>query len=335
MLPAFGVGKDAAGPIGLMVAVLLGGMAALLAGWSMLARDADDGRLGFLFAKPVSWPAIWAGKWIAAGLLAGASGLLAAIPWMAVYPPETKTSWWRAMADPEGWTYAVSLVVLIVGFANFAATAFRARSKWLAVDLTLLLAALWAVRRFVAPLAMVGVLDLPPAAGASRCCPPRVAVALLAASAGQLAVGRTDIVRAHRALSIVFWALVVSLLVAAAGRLAWVERAGPSDLRPAPYEVRPAPDGRWVVLSSATPAAAAGMPPTSWSTPRAAAISERTISADAWHRGSGASVSRPMAASRSRGRKPTPRRGWRSSTSRPLPCRSRTSRSNRAHLPTS
>lgn len=250
VLPAFGVGKEAAGPIGLMVAVLLGGMAALLAGWSMLARDADDGRLGFLFAKPVSWPAIWAGKWIAAGLLAGASGLLAAIPWMAVYPPETKTSWWRAMADPEGWTYAISLVVLIVGFANFAATAFRARSKWLAVDLTLLLAALWAVRLFVAPLAMFGalnVLDLPGGWGFALL-PAPVVVALLAASAGQLALGRTDIVRAHRALSIVFWALVFSLLVAAAGRFAWVERAGPSDLRQAPYEVRPAPDGRWAYV---------------------------------------------------------------------------------------
>ena len=251
VLPAFGVGKEAAGPIGLMVAVLLGGMAALLAGWSMLARDADDGRLGFLFAKPVSWPAIWAGKWIAAGLLAGASGLLAAIPWMAVYPPETKTSWWRAMADPEGWTYAISLVVLIVGFANFAATAFRARSKWLAVDLTLLLVALWAVRRFVAPLAMVGVFGLPGGWGFALL-PAPVAVALLAASAGQLALGRTDIVRAHRALSIVFWALVFSLLVAAAGGLAWVERAGPSDLRQAPYDVRSAPDGRWTYVVGLT-----------------------------------------------------------------------------------
>ena len=35
----------------------------------MLARDAADGRLGFLFSRPVPWPAIWGGKWLAAVVL--------------------------------------------------------------------------------------------------------------------------------------------------------------------------------------------------------------------------------------------------------------------------
>ncbi len=252
VLPAFGVDKEMARLIGFWGAVLLGVAAALVAGYSMLARDADDGRLSFLFGRPVPWPAIWSGKWIAASLLAGASGLLAATPWMAwmaVDPLETSASWWRAIADPRGWIATISIVVLIVGSANFAATAFRARSAWLAVDLTLLLVALWAVRRFVAPLVLVGILSrgswsplllLAPLPGA-----------LLLASAGQVAIGRTDLRRAHRALSIGFWAVAFSLLTAAAGLYAWVERAAPTDLR-APYFLSSAPDSRWIYIEGTT-----------------------------------------------------------------------------------
>ena len=43
--------------------------AAVVIGSSMLARDAANGRLGFLFSRPVSWPAIWGGKWLAALVL--------------------------------------------------------------------------------------------------------------------------------------------------------------------------------------------------------------------------------------------------------------------------
>jgi hypothetical protein len=247
--PAFGLSKEGWGVAGLLFAVLIGGMTALLAGWSMLARDADDGRLAFLLGKPVSWPAIWSGKWVGACLLAGAAGLLAALPWMAVYPPETKASWFSTW-DAQGWTFAISMIVLIVGLANFASTAFRARSAWLVVDFALLLAAVWAVRHFVAPLAMIGVIDLTSGWGLTFLTAV-VAVAILGASAAQLAFGRTDLRRAHRALSVTFWVIVFAWLAAAAGRFAWVERATPADLR-VPYLVRPAPDGRWVYIEGTT-----------------------------------------------------------------------------------
>ncbi len=77
------------------------------------------------------------------------------------------------------------------------------------------------------------------------------ALALLLASAGQLAVGRTDVRRAHRALSIGFWAVVFSLLVAAAGWLTWVEAARPADLDQ-PMLVDAASDGRWLYVVGRT-----------------------------------------------------------------------------------
>ncbi|HSD27793.1 MAG TPA: hypothetical protein VLL75_10860, partial [Vicinamibacteria bacterium] len=85
-LPAFGVPRDAAPVVGLFGAVLLGAAAGMIIGSSMLARDAANGRLAFLFARPVSWPAIWGGKWLASLVLVVATGLLAAIPWMAAFP---------------------------------------------------------------------------------------------------------------------------------------------------------------------------------------------------------------------------------------------------------
>ena len=72
--------------MGLFGAVGLGAAAAVVIGSSMLARDAANGRLGFLFSRPVPWPAIWAGKWAAALVLVAATGILAAIPWMAAFP---------------------------------------------------------------------------------------------------------------------------------------------------------------------------------------------------------------------------------------------------------
>ena len=93
---------------------------------------------------------IWGGKWLAALVLVVSSGLLAAIPWMAAYPLASigghhGDSWLRAMLDGPGSARLLLVIVLVVGLANFNATAFRSRSPWVALDLVLLLAALWAI----------------------------------------------------------------------------------------------------------------------------------------------------------------------------------------------
>ncbi len=178
VLPAFGVDRRVMPEVGLMTSVLLGAAAAVVMGSTMLARDASNGRLGFLFSRPVSWRAIWGGKWLAALVLVVSSGLLAAIPWMTAFPLASigghhGDSWIRAMLDGPGALRLLLVIVLLVGLANFGATAFRSRSPWVALDLVLLLAALWAMRRYVAPLWLFGILGKgdwtrhagPPAAG--------------------------------------------------------------------------------------------------------------------------------------------------------------------------
>jgi hypothetical protein len=249
VLPAFGVNREAALTVGLMGAVLLGAAAAVVIGSSMLARDAANGRLGFLFSRPVSWPTIWGGKWLAALVLVVASGFLAAIPWMVAFPPTTlggrHDSWLRAMLDAPGAAFFVTLIVLAVGLANFGATAFRSRSPWVALDLVLLLAALWAIRRYIAPLWWFGVLGWGEWSLAVSLLP--LALGLALGSAAQVAVGRTDLRRAHGALSLGFWAVVALTLATAAGYWQWVRSTSPDEVNV--HAVTRDPAGRWVYVA--------------------------------------------------------------------------------------
>jgi hypothetical protein len=248
MLPAFGVKQADVPAVGVFGAVSLGVAAGVIMGSSMLARDAANGRLGFLFSRPVSWPSIWGGKWLAALVLVVVSGLLASIPWMVAVPLTTAgghhgDSWLRAMLDGQGAAFLLTAIVLAVGLTNFGATLFRSRSPWVAADLVLLLAAFWATRRYVAPLWLFGVLGVWAGWQVVLALLP-LAVALVAGSMAQVALGRTDVRRAHAALSLGFWAVVGSSLVSAAGYWVWMRSAGPADVNV--YAVSPGPQGRWI-----------------------------------------------------------------------------------------
>ncbi len=248
VLPAFGAQRVVAVGIGLMLAFLLAGAAAVVIGSSMLARDAANGRLALLFSQPLGWPAIWGGKWLAALALVAVTGLLASLGSILAYPPQTVRSWPAAM-DAAGAVLLLLEALLAIGLANSAATLFFARSAWVAVDLLLLLASLWPVAHYVAPLWAVAIAArIHDAQGWlwSLTLLPLV-IGLLVGSALQVAVGRTDVRRAHRWLSVGFWAVMLATLLGATGWVAWIEAAGPADLRWIQFE-RPSPDGRWVYV---------------------------------------------------------------------------------------
>ena len=245
VMPAFGVKRELMPVVGAVGALLFGLAVAVVIGASMLARDTLNGRLGFLFSRPVAWLQIWGGKWVAALVLVVSGGVLATIPWMAAYSPERGSSWLEAI-DAHASVFLLLLTLIGIGAANFNATAFRSRSPWLALDLALLLFAFWAIRRLVAPLFLFGLAGLGAAWGPLLLFGP-LAVGLVLASAFQLTHGRTDIRRAHRAMSITFWATIGLALAVAGGYLLWVLGAGPADLRGG-YSVEPDPTGRWVYV---------------------------------------------------------------------------------------
>jgi hypothetical protein len=233
VMPAFGVSRALVPTMGLVGAALLASAAAVIVGSSMLARDTADGRLGFLFSRPLPWAAIWGGKWLAAIVLAAASAVLYSVPWMAVHPLSSLgghhgDSWLLAVLDGPGATLAFVLLVLAVGLANFAATLFRSRSPWLALDLVLMLAAAWTARRYVAPLWFYRVLDAGIWPLQLALLP--VALGLVVGSLAQVAVGRTDLRRAHRALSLGFWAVIGLTLAVAAARWLEVRSTGPDEV---------------------------------------------------------------------------------------------------------
>ena len=235
--------------VGLMTSIGFGAAAAVLMGSTMLARDASNGRLGFLFSRPVSWPAIWGGKWLAALVLVVTSGLLAAIPWMTAFPLASigghhGDSWIRAMLDGPGAVRLFVVIVLVVGFVNFGATAFRSRSPWVALDLVLLLAAMWVTRRYVAPLWLFGIVGNNDSSLMLGLLP--LALGLLLGSVTQVAIGRTDPRRAHGAMSLAFWAVVGLTLAVAAGYWLWARSATPAEVRVSAVTRDPA--GRWIYV---------------------------------------------------------------------------------------
>lgn len=259
VLPAFGAKGDAPVLIGGLIAFSLAAAAAVVAGATMLARDTADGRLAFLFARPLPWPAIWVGKWAAALVLVCGGGLLASLPWLLAYGPGTSSlggpvnlSWAARLVASGGRDAGLLLpvlAVLVIGSVNLLATLYRARNGWLALDVALLLAALWGAARYAAPLLLFG-------AGWRGLWPSllmlaAMATALLVGSAAQLAYGRTDLRRAHHALSAGFWSVVTVGLLACAGGVAWIEAAGPADVT-SMLAVRGSVDGRWVALEGRT-----------------------------------------------------------------------------------
>jgi hypothetical protein len=255
--PAFGVPREGAPTLGLITALCLGAAAALVMGSSMLARDAASGRLGFLFSRPVSWRAIWTGKWLAAVVLVFGTAMLASVPWMAVYPPDEAGggSWLAAMKDGPGTLLAVALVFVALGLSNFGATAFRSRSAWFAVDLLAVVAATWAVRHVLPPLLRYWPIPLAWFAGVLTA---TVALALLVGSLGQLVLGRTDLRRAHLASSMGTWAVVWTGLGAAAAFVVWVRAAPPSELRA--FAVTRDPVGRWIYVEGSARVPGVGFP---------------------------------------------------------------------------
>jgi hypothetical protein len=63
VLPAFGLSRDVMPVVGAAGAVLLGAAAGLITGASMLARDTANGRLGFLFSRPLAAVDLGASGW--------------------------------------------------------------------------------------------------------------------------------------------------------------------------------------------------------------------------------------------------------------------------------
>ena len=247
LAPVLGFALPAPGLVGLVLSLLMGTLAALLTGASVIGGDLGSRRLGFFFSRPLAWWAIWGGKFLAAVLLTLGAGLLAAVPWLAwgLAGPLRLASLW----DLQGAVVALGWVLLLVGAGHAASVAYRSRSAWLLVDLGLLASLVLLIRSLGDLILLAGIaMDPGHARFALQYLLLSPSLALVAASAAQVAKGRTDVRRGHLALSVSLWAMLFLGVGSLLGFGVWVKSAKPSDLRRVTLS-EVAPRGDWISVA--------------------------------------------------------------------------------------
>lgn len=235
-------------PLATIAAVTAAWALALLMGGSVIARDLAEGRLAFFFARPLPWWSIAGGKLLAALLMAIVAPLAGVLPALLFdWNPAKDAEGLGQLLSGGGLAVKLALLLALVSFGHVATVVYRARSTWAAVDFLLLgCCAVGGVWLFHAFKRLGVVLGGPPPSPWALLLPLLLIAAVpLTAALVQVAVGRSDLQRGHRALSLTFWCGVLAWLVVLSGMLAR-ERA----LTPAALSGRgvsgASPDGRLV-----------------------------------------------------------------------------------------
>ncbi len=223
--------------------VALAAGSALLVGASLIGTDLSERRIAFYFSRPLSPAALWWGK-VAGGfavVLLGAS--VSMLPNLLPGKSSLLTAWGPEFAADAA-KIALFLFFLFV-LASALSVAFRSHSVWLAVDAAVVvvtLALTWFTFRRLAFFGAGGsaIAGLWIVAGA-------LFAGLLMGGWVLLASGRTELQRAHRALSLTVWSLVLSATLAFCGWSLWATAFRPSDLRKV-WPIATA-NGHWILLS--------------------------------------------------------------------------------------
>jgi hypothetical protein len=219
------------GALGLLVA-FLGGLVpaaiALVVGASILARDAADGRMRFLLARPLTAFSLWAGKALGAGILIGWSVACGTLVFALTAPGSDR----HVRGGHLRWApfvIWVTAVCFAAAVSHLASTALRSRSRSLWFDLAgaTVTTAVWLllVRQLALAGAVVTVL--------AYVFPALMAwgfVTVLAGALAQVSVGRADVARGHRALSSTVWLLAGVGLSGVWGFSAWLRSTSPAQL---------------------------------------------------------------------------------------------------------
>lgn len=216
--------------------VIVGGLAplfALLLGVSFIGRDLAEGRIGFYYAQPLTAPTIWFGKLTAVVLLVWAVEAIVMLPTILLAPDPVSFLGRPSALDPylPEWLAPALLPLaglVIVLVAHAAGIVWRARSTWLVVDLVGLLVAAALAWLAISPFLPLVAPDI--AIGAAWWVFGWCLVGLVAAGAVQVAAGRVDPQRCHRALSTTLWTILVVSTGALLAWTAWVRSTDLDDL---------------------------------------------------------------------------------------------------------
>ena len=224
----------------LALAMALGSAAAF--GGSTVMRDMAERRLSFYFSRPISAPALWIGKASASIFSSFACFAIIAFPSALVVGREWPVLW--TMTAGELVTLTAAAVVVLFFLFHVLSSVIRSRSILIAVDFvmaTILAGALVAIGR---PLLIGEAIQLLEVLGIGI---GAVILTILAvAPVWQLAHGRTELRRAHAALSRFLWVSISVVMVTVAAYVIWVVSATPSDLSLV-VNLRQSPAREWVM----------------------------------------------------------------------------------------
>ncbi len=237
-------------PLAAVMAVPTAWAVALMMGGSVIARDLGEGRLGFFYARPVSWWAIAGGKLLAAMVLTLVTPLAGALPWVFAEGKLTGVgSAFHDWATNGSLALFLALLLGLVAFGHAAAVVFRSRSPWAALDFLLFAGAVLAAVTLYRAFVRLGVVasGAPPEAWGFALKLLLVAAVPLAAAAAQAAFGRSDLRRGHRVLSLTLWGSALVWFAVVGGLLVRELAATPAEF-PVRQVARAAADGRFVSL---------------------------------------------------------------------------------------
>lgn len=230
---------DLRGGTALIIAALLSGLLALTLGATLVGRDLGERRLGFFFARPLPTWSIWGGKMAAALVLAWGAGLLVLLP-VLLLGDLGRASLWGQIG------IGAAAVLVAVPLAHAIGVLLRARSVWLLLDLIGIAVFVVVVYSALTALGRAGALSAF-RTGAWGLAAAAV-LALVAAGLIQVARGRTDLRRGHRALSLALWGGLLAAVLLLAGTARWVIAAPFSSLERI-ERAAAAPAGSWITVS--------------------------------------------------------------------------------------
>lgn len=202
-------------------------------GMNVIARDLAERRMSFYFARPLSGIEIWGGKMLGGLLLAVACAVAVIIPATlmggGLFALQKINSQYFSTTSPSvAFASSLSLAIIALILTHPLSIALRSRSKWLVLDFVA-----WTVVGFSVFLILLklGQRGAPLENAVMKAFGLIFIAVLLIGGALQVMVGRTDIVRGHKAMSITVWSIAAAFVFAVAAYVAWLESSTPRDLR--------------------------------------------------------------------------------------------------------
>ena len=221
--------QDYASFVGIFSGTMLAWVVALLCGATMVSRDLEERRFGFLLNQPLHPAQIFLGKVLAGLGLALVAGVLASLPSVLL------SGLWREVALRDvgsvlGVGLAGSLSLLLLFHA--VSIQVRSRSLWLLLDL-MAWAVFFGVVRWLS-LRLIAVEAFPEMFHLWLGLLVGVTLGLGLAGYLQVAQGRADLQRGHRWVSVTMASTLGLMLLVGAVDVAWVLKHRPPQAKAQP-----------------------------------------------------------------------------------------------------